>query len=287
MFILEKTDWKRSLPFALIYFLTATDALLQTCNSLAVLIAKPSTLAVEFPVTLSFFSHFNLQSTAIVLLLLNLTIPWMCFHYLNSQTLRIVNFLLFLVSKGFLFSVWRMEHVYWPLLWTLLFFALAPKSVFDDPDDRLSINCYRGALIAIVSSYFYPAMWKVIIGIQSGNLFDINTMSNTAANYLITHGKESFFGPNLVNSPNLSYIGLWISVLFQLSSILCLFSRKALKFWPMGAMIFHALNIFTLNINFLLAGIVVNIVMLYAPEGITLYRWRNKWTSVQIGAQNK
>ena len=257
-------------PIKLIYFLTAGDALIMTINHLNEGVLSPRPFD-SLPITLGFFNFLNVPLLAALLLILNFILPPICFVYSHKQFWRVLNFMLFFLSKGLIFSLNRFSHVYWPLLWTLMLFAipkkLDEKSIEQDP---IAKNCYRMSIVAACSFYFFPGLWKVFEGLQSGDLLRLDYAANTVAFYLLNHGKQSLLGDFAIQQAAVSYAGFMAIIILQISSVCCIFSKSFLRIWPILILCFHAMSFLVLQVNFFLAGIVCSILMMACSSEIVI-----------------
>jgi len=150
-----------ALPVQLFYFFVLVDALTVSVSKLNNLAIYPTDLE-NLPDLLMFLSNFDVKTLAIGLTLASVVFPLMTFMKYNSQALRILNVLTFILAKGVLFSLSRYSHQYWPMLWSLIFLAVPKDWTDQNGDTKVRYRAYEGALLSVLLFYFFPGFWKLI-----------------------------------------------------------------------------------------------------------------------------
>jgi hypothetical protein len=256
-------------PIALIYFLALMDAVFNSGFHLSHLVVEGVT-AIHYPVTLSFFNFLSIPTWALIFFVLNMTIPFLTFIYRDVRWLRLFWAVLFLVSKGFIFSAVQFAHSYWPLLWALIFLSLPKTWAQETRSQPYSVAAYRAALLGGITLYFFPGFWKLVHAITTGALFNWDYAANTVAYYLLSHGKISLLSDFIVSHQAVSYFSFLLLITLQLLSPLSILRVKWMKLYAIFIFGFHSLNIMTLQVNYFLGGIVVMILLWFAPAYIGL-----------------
>jgi hypothetical protein len=258
------------LPLVLIYGLFCFESWSISLNLLNTMLYSGEQKYV-FPQTLEFFSFFNQNTLKLFFIFGFSFVPVLTFLYFDLRFLRILSFFLLLFGKGLIFTAFRFNHQYWVLLLVLLFFS-APKSWLDDSAENIKWRnlSYRCAALAAVAFYFYPGFWKIFFYGKNGFLFDMNLASNTVAYYLISHHKSSMFAQVFVENYRISY-WLFLGVIcFQLAAPAVIFMEKFRFLWIALLICFHVASLLLLQVNFLTAGFVTILVLLFFPKNLEL-----------------
>jgi hypothetical protein len=250
-----------------IYLIVLLDTFTASITPLNNFLLYPD-VTFDLPYALNFINGTNIQIIALSLLLMNLIVPLMCFLNSDKQYLRIFNAAVFIISKGIIFSSSRFSHQYWPLIWILVFFAFPKSWHTKGQDEELKNLAYKGAVLGIVLFYFFPGFYKILEGVYSTEIFNLDYGSNQVASFLLLSSKKSFSGKFLVELPLISYLGMLFFVFIQVGAPLVFFSRRFFKLFPYLILFFHSINVFSMQINFLFSALVTIIIFQFAPENL-------------------
>jgi hypothetical protein len=267
-------------PIGLIYLIVFYDICTSNLNQLVSLSAIKFDF-INYPKTLFFFHYFSADVLNFSLLVANLAILFVSFGTLQNRKTRAGIAIVYILTKGYIFSLSYFSHIYWPVIWSLPLLAM-PKQIVD-LKSKETLNALRLVLIISLAFYFYPGFWKIFYGFTTGTFFDINYGPNVIAKYLLTVGKKSILSEFLVSHPLLANLGLVVVILVQLASPLAILNKGFLRFYVLAIFIFHFINNLVLQINFYNYSFILLILGLWGPDGLTLekkFSWMGKKTKL-------
>lgn len=155
----------------LFYFLVFIDFLLST-TYLHVMLSQSLREGV-YPKTLFFFNWLSTHWTILGLLFFGFTFSLGAFLLPTAFFMRAGQALIFLLSKGFMFSHTRFSHHYWPMLLALVLLSLCP-GLKSKKDWRECLKSFRHIQIALAMYYVLPGLWKIVSAAVNGHLFRVD-----------------------------------------------------------------------------------------------------------------
>ena len=259
------------LAIQLLYTLVAFDFFREVMPSMAYIFYHPN-IEFIFPNILSFLSFFDARWITTILMISSFPVYILAAVKYQSQFYRILVFIHFLVARGLMFSYVRYSHLYFPIFWVMMCLCVCPH--FSSPVGKKYFQkTYYACLFSLALFYFYPGVWKIILGWQKGLLSHIDSGSSTIAYYLLTHGKLSFLGDFFIFNSEIAYFSFAVVVAFQLSALFAVFYPPYQRLWAVFSLIFHVTTIFIVSVNFFMIGVVVFIFFYFSP----LANSRNDW----------
>ena len=240
----------------LFYLLVLFDFATSTLNMLYSLWVKPVAV-VEYPKTLIFLSWIPENISIPVFIVGGGVCALTTFLHPEIYFLRFGNMLMFLLSKGFIFSHARFAHHYWPMLIALVFLCACPP-LKNKKNWQEGFATFSYLKMALVLFYFLPAILKIGSTLQSGDFLN--------ANYLLVHGKESLMGSFMIDGGRRTTVLYWGAVLIQFSTGLLVWKPGWHQFTGFLILFFHAISLLVFSVNFFMAGIVFFLFFYFTPQ---------------------
>lgn len=269
----SKSENSQFLAIQLLYLLVAFDFFREVLPSMAYIFYHPE-IEFIFPNVLQFLKYMDSRWVSGFLILTSFPVYLLPIVKYQSQTVRILVFLHFLVARGMMFSYIRFAHLYFPILWAMMCLCVCPHFT-SSLGQKYFRKTYFACLFSLALFYFYPGIWKVILGFQKGSWFDLDSGANTIAYYLLTHGKLSYLADFFIFNPAFAYFGMLGVVAFQIFSMFAAFYSPSQRLWAVMALFFHVTTIFVVSVNFFMIGVVVFIFFYFSP----LVDRENDWLS--------
>lgn len=261
----EQEQW-RAKCFTLLrlfYFLVFLD-FLHSATFLNVMLSQSLSEGV-YPKTLLFFNWLPTHWTILGLIVFGFTFSLGSFLVPTALFMRAGQALIFLLSKGFIFSHTRFSHHYWPMLLALVLLSFCP-SLKSKKNWLECLKSPRHIQVALAMYYVLPGLWKIVSAAVNGHLFRADWGPNMFAFYLITHGKRNIFAEMATAQGLLCTIGLWGAIVFQVMTVLIIWKKNWQRAWSIMVLGFHALGLLVLSVNFFLAGIVFFLFFYFDPK---------------------
>ena len=217
-----------------------------------------------------------------------------CIFFPHIRTFRILLAICFMIERAFHYSSGKVGHAYHGFVYVSLILCHLPAVRYEvlKANRQLRqtfLNIFWLATAFVLLHYTVSGLWKIGYGgiyqffTYTTSLFDVKAMAYILADFATRQRNDPLLAKMMIDYTIIAVPSLAFALYFQVFSFWAVFRPELHRTWGVLLIIFHALSILLMHINFSHQCVLIALFLIFSPFAVAPKTKREWITAFPLG----